>query len=90
MIIRFQPMGKVQEAYYGDNLMECIGKASIPLNAVCAGEGTCGKCRVKILTGDGGPLDPAEKKHLTEFEIRNNWRLACKVRIIEDITIEIP
>ncbi|MDD2215055.1 MAG: ASKHA domain-containing protein, partial [Eubacteriales bacterium] len=42
------------------------------------------------LTGDGGPLDPAEKKHLTEFEIRNNWRLACKVRIIEDITIEIP
>ncbi|MDR2609883.1 MAG: ASKHA domain-containing protein [Clostridiales Family XIII bacterium] len=36
----------------GDNLLDCLRNAGIPLRADCGGIGTCGKCRVTI---DGTP-----------------------------------
>ena len=48
------------------------------------GEGTCGKCKVKILAGDLGEPDEVES-FLTEDEIKNGIRLACRVRVTDNL-----
>ena len=33
----------------GDNLLEVARRANVAIDAPCSGNGSCGKCRVKIL-----------------------------------------
>ena len=35
----------------GDNILDLAPKAGIGIDAPCSGNGTCGKCRVKIIAG---------------------------------------
>ena len=90
MIVTFQPYGKKQEAVSGDSLLKTAEKASILIDAACAGQGTCGKCKVRILSGNAGNPDSIEKQHLTENEIAQGWRLACRVKVTDDFTVLIP
>lgn len=54
----------------------------------CGGRGICGKCKVLI---DKLPtISSAEKKFLTDKEIKVGVRLACLVKITRDIEISIP
>ncbi len=59
----------------------------------CGGKGRCGMCKVKIITSQEKrvrkPTD-IEKKHLTDEQILQGWRLSCQVYAIKDIEIEIP
>jgi Na+-transporting NADH:ubiquinone oxidoreductase subunit F len=46
-------------------------------------------CKCKVLTG-GGNILPTEKTHISKGEERENFRLACQVKIREDMTIRVP
>ena len=35
----------------GDNLLELARRANVAIDAPCSGNGSCGKCRVKLLEG---------------------------------------
>jgi len=35
----------------GENVLELAQKANVPLDAPCAGSGTCGKCKINVLEG---------------------------------------
>jgi len=65
----------------GDSLLEAINNAGIEgFDAPCGGKGTCGKCRITIENAETlPPLDGAEKKSLSEDEIKGGVRLACRV-----------
>ena len=52
----------------------------------CAGRGRCGKCRV-LATGALSPVSEAEKKHLSEEELRRGVRLSCLTRAMGDCTV---
>jgi len=55
----------------------------------CNGQGSCGKCRIKV----NGLLEPptmAESKHLTSSEIIAGYRLACQTKVKGKIMIELP
>ena len=49
------------------------------LDAPCGGAGTCGKCRVRVVSGDAGPVDAEEQRHLSGAELAAGIRLACRI-----------
>jgi Na+-transporting NADH:ubiquinone oxidoreductase subunit F len=73
----------------GEPLLSLLKSQGIFIPSACGGRGSCGLCKVKIAQG-AGPLLPTEKPHLSETEIAGNVRLACQVKVHEDVAIEIP
>jgi Na+-transporting NADH:ubiquinone oxidoreductase subunit F len=57
--------------------------------SACGGRGSCGLCKVKVISG-GGPLLSTETPYLTKEEQEDNIRLSCQVKVREDVAIEIP
>lgn len=54
----------------------------MPIDAPCSGNGSCGKCRVRL---EAGELDSYPTSHLSEEELEAGWRLACLSRIVGDV-----
>ena len=61
----------------GINLLEQLRQGGTLLESPCNGKGLCGKCRVRVLRGDAGPVTEAERKFLTPEELESGIRLAC-------------
>ena len=36
----------------GDNLLELARRANVAIDAPCSGNGSCGKCRIKLVEGE--------------------------------------
>lgn len=73
----------------GINLFDALAENEIYLPAACGGKGTCGRCLVTCKKG-GGPLMPMERILLDEKSLAENLRLACQVKIREDLEVELP
>jgi Na+-transporting NADH:ubiquinone oxidoreductase subunit F len=73
----------------GQTLLSSLYTNEIFIPSACGGKGSCGHCKITITTG-GGPVLPTETPYLTRKEIRSNIRLACQVKIREDIYVRIP
>ncbi len=73
----------------GETLLSTLRAAGILVPAACGGKATCGMCRVQVRTG-GGALTPAEGSHINRAQAREGQRLACMVRLREDLEIEVP
>jgi Na+-transporting NADH:ubiquinone oxidoreductase subunit F len=80
---------KVMEVAGGQTLLSALYANEIFIPSACGGKGTCGHCKVTVIAG-GGPVLPTETPYLTRKEIRSNLRLACQVKIREDIYVRIP
>ena len=39
-------------AALGENLLEVARKTNVAIDAPCSGNGSCGKCRVKVVSGE--------------------------------------
>ena len=91
-MILFQPGDISYVNRAGETILEAMRAAGITLAAPCGGKGICGKCRVKMLIGEGNPLTEEERKVFTEEEIAEGWRLACKCipKHFKACEIEIP
>ncbi|TCO09619.1 NADH:ubiquinone reductase (Na(+)-transporting) subunit F [Natronoflexus pectinivorans] len=73
----------------GQTLLTALGNNKIFLPSACGGGGTCAMCRCQVGDGAGGIL-PTETGFFTRKEQMNNWRLACQIKVREDIKMEIP
>ena len=73
----------------GQTLLASLYANEIFIPSACGGKGSCGHCKITITSG-GGPVLPTETPYLTRKEIRSNLRLACQVKIREDIYVRIP
>ena len=73
----------------GQTLLEALNGAEIWIPSACGGKGSCGYCKVRVLTG-GGQILPTETPFMTRREIRSGTRLACQVKVREDMTLRIP
>jgi uncharacterized 2Fe-2S/4Fe-4S cluster protein (DUF4445 family) len=60
----------------------------LPLEQPCAGRGTCHKCKV-IAEGAMSPLDEKEAEGLTEAEQAAHYRLACRARVVGDVSVTL-
>ncbi len=73
----------------GSTLLSTLGGQKILLPSACGGGGTCAMCRIQVPEGGGGIL-PTETGYFTRKEAQNNWRLACQVKVKNDMEILIP
>ncbi len=73
----------------GQTLLSTLYSNEIFIPSACGGKGSCGHCKITVDSG-GGPILPTETPYLTRSEIRSNVRLACQVKIREDIFVRIP
>ena len=75
------------EAQNGDNLLELARRANVAIDAPCSGNGSCGKCRVKLIEGQ---LETFASRHISEEEFEAGWRLSCNCKIMGDCTVFVP
>jgi Na+-transporting NADH:ubiquinone oxidoreductase subunit F len=73
----------------GGTLLGTLAANQIFIPSACGGQGTCGVCEVKVIQG-GGALLPTEETHISRGEAREGCRLACQVKVKQDMKIEIP
>lgn len=73
----------------GSHLLSYLFANRIFVPSACGGQGSCGYCKLKVLSG-GGPVLPTEVGFLNKKEIRDNWRLSCQVKVKQDVKIFIP
>ncbi len=73
----------------GTNLLTALSEQNIFLPSACGGGGTCAMCECHIDSG-GGDVLPTEMNHLTRKEAAENKRLACQVKVREDMEVRIP
>ncbi len=71
----------------GENLLEVARKTNVAIDAPCSGNAACGKCRVKLLSGE---LESQKTRHITDEEYAEGWRLACVSKVVSDIEVMVP
>lgn len=73
----------------GNSLLSALIENKIEISSSCAGRGTCGYCKIRVIKG-GGPMLPTEEIFMSRHEKHENMRLACQVKVKEDLDIVIP
>jgi len=73
----------------GDSLLAALAENKINLSSSCGGKATCGYCKIKVV-GGGGEILPTEEAFMSRQEKLDNMRLACQVKVRNDIEIYIP
>jgi NADH:ubiquinone oxidoreductase subunit E/ferredoxin len=73
----------------GGYLLANLTDNGISVSSSCGGKATCGYCKVRVLSG-GGQILPTEEIFMSREEKRSNMRLACQVKVKNDMEIYIP
>lgn len=73
----------------GSSLLNVLSEKNIFLPSACGGGGTCAMCECRVLDG-GGDVLPTELNHLSRRQVAEKERLACQVKVRQDMVIEIP
>lgn len=73
----------------GTSLLSALADNNIFLPSACGGGGTCAMCECHVDAG-GGDVLPTELNHLTRREVAEHKRLACQVKVRQDLKIRVP
>lgn len=87
MEIKILP-NRVITANDNETLMEALTRHQLPVDNVCNGRGTCGKCKVRIIGNLPAPSS-SDLKHLNDVELQAGFRLACTVVPQEGMSVEL-
>src|SRR5690348_1953372 len=82
----------IVEVADGTTLFEAGAKAGAGIETACVGKGTCGLCRVRIVSGAEflSPYSDEERKHLGNVYHITKVRLACRCKLADgDIAIQV-
>ena len=80
---------RVVEVASGDSLLTTLSAQKIFLPSACGGGGTCIQCECHVNSGGGEAL-PTETPHFSRKELKHGVRLACQVKVKQDMDISIP
>ena len=90
MKVTFQIEGAnpvVIECNQGDNLLELARRGNVAIDAPCSGNGSCGKCRVKLIEGE---VETIKSRHISDEEFAAGWRLSCNCKVMTDCVVFVP
>lgn len=73
----------------GGTLLSALVENRIYIPSACGGKGTCGTCKCKVTDG-GGDILPTELSLVNRRERQDQIRLACQVKVKQDMQIQIP
>lgn len=84
--VTFMPSGRQVEVKAGLSVIKAARLAGVHINASCGGSGVCGKCRVKVESGD---LQGGRNEKLTDAEFEEGYRMACIATLASDVTLRV-
>lgn len=86
---QFENGGKpvIVDAAPNTSLLDVAKAANVAIDAPCNGNGSCGKCRVKILEGT---VDSTPTHHISEEDYAAGWRLSCASKPTSDVVVQVP
>jgi uncharacterized 2Fe-2S/4Fe-4S cluster protein (DUF4445 family) len=87
--VRFLPDEKTIEVDEGTTIAGAAQGADLFINNLCGGEGVCGECRVRVLTGEA-KFEEHASAFFSREEIDKGSCLACQTKIHGDLEVEIP
>jgi 2Fe-2S ferredoxin len=90
--VTFLPGGRVAECADGTSLFDAGGGTAVGIETACVGKGTCGLCRVKVVSGAEflTSYGEEEEKHLGNLYHLTRVRLACRTRVSGgDVVVEL-
>lgn len=86
--VTFQPGDIVCRGVpHGTSLLRVALLEGVHINASCGGTGACGKCKVEIPEGE---YEGGRSAKLSEDDYEADLRLACRVKVMGDLTVIIP
>lgn len=73
----------------GQTLLSALTSSKIFLPSACGGGGSCGMCECQVDEGAGSIL-PTETGFFSRKEQNENYRLACQVKVKDNMKMRIP
>ncbi|MBN1869339.1 MAG: NADH:ubiquinone reductase (Na(+)-transporting) subunit F [Candidatus Omnitrophica bacterium] len=73
----------------GGTLLRALSNNKIFLPSACGGGGTCALCKCQVMEG-GGDILATEKGLISRAEQKKRYRLACQVKVRQDMKIRVP
>ena len=58
--VDFEPIGRRVTCNAGATLLDAAQEAGVMLTAICGGEGSCGRCIVRVMSGEVSPPNDTE------------------------------
>ncbi len=86
--VTFLPKGRQAVVERGQSVFEAGKAAGVYIPTTCGGKGTCGRCRVRV-EGQARPPTYIERKFIPRSDLADNVRLACRLRVEDDITVTV-
>jgi len=87
--VTFEPSGRSVYVLPGTILLEATARAGFIIETPCGGAGKCGKCLVRVTSGDCRSCDTCSGS-LSDQQVRNGFRLACQCRVAGELVVEVP
>ena len=86
--VTFLPGSITIDVPAGTELLDAARKAKVDIESPCGGKGTCGKCIVKIVSGE---VDSQSLGLLSHDAVSEGNVLACKTKLLDTpVTVEVP
>lgn len=86
--IVFTPSVKTIEVPRGTQLLEAARRAGVEMDTPCGGEGSCGRCVVRI---DSRDVDTDSLGILPKEAVDEGYVLACRTVVLDSpLTVEVP
>src|SRR5688500_9262324 len=76
--VLFLPDGATHAAGDGESVLDVARRVGLRVATDCGGEGTCGKCVVRVL-GNAPAHETSDERHLTVPQLEDGWRLSCRL-----------
>jgi len=88
--VDFEPIGRRGECSGSGTILDAAQHLGVALISLCGGSGTCGRCKVQVLSGEASPPTSAEKDGLRTDELHRGYRLACQAYPLSPMKIHVP
>ena len=86
--ITFTPSGETIEVPAGTSLLDAAILCELDVPAPCAGQGRCGRCRVRV---ESGEVERRSNAGMATAEILEGWAVACQTHVgAGPIEVEVP
>ena len=81
--------GEVVEVNYRwfTRLVDLARKRKIDIRSDCGGGGSCGLCRIKLVTSS--PISEADKRMLSSDQLEQGYRLSCQINLQDKMRAEM-
>jgi uncharacterized 2Fe-2S/4Fe-4S cluster protein (DUF4445 family) len=73
--------------YSNETVLDTAKRAGVVIDAPCGGNGTCGKCKIKVLSGE---TSGEQSARLSDAETAEGWRLACGIKPASNLELFLP